>query len=206
MKNPKIALIDYGAGNTFSVKNALEHLGYKRIFLTSDSDLIEKSDVLILPGVGAFDRCVKELEARDLISCLSDQVLNYRKPILGICVGMQLFASYSYENGCHAGLNWIPGNVKRIQGKNLKVPHVGWNEISSDNRNSDEKQITPFGSFFFDHSYEYVCDENFVESYTIYGRKIVASIISENIFGVQFHPEKSQNNGLKVFRNFFESM
>lgn len=203
MRNPKITIIDYGAGNVYSVFNAISSLGYKNI-IVSDSKLnIKNSDAIVLPGVGAFDSCINNLKEKNLDSILYEEVMIKSKPILGICVGMQLFATQGEENGINKGLNWIPGTVKKIKiKKEFPIPHVGWNNISiinnklfiNNNINSD---------FYFDHSYYFDCEKKYISAYCDYGNKLTAAVNYKNIFGVQFHPEKSQKNGLKLFRQFF---
>jgi len=203
MKNLKITIVDYGVGNTFSICNAIKYLGYKDIFISSKESEILKSDVLILPGVGAFEACKKNLTSRNLIPTLNYLVLENKIPILGVCVGMQLMATSSEENGIHLGLNWIPGKVKKfILPNEFHVPHVGWNNIDIKINNPILNQNKEESNFYFDHSYYYECENKFITSTCNYGINVTSSIQFENIFGVQFHPEKSQINGLKLFRNF----
>lgn len=207
MKNPIIAIIDYGVGNTYSVSNAIKTLGYTKTFITDNLDSIRSADVLVLPGVGAFQSCITNLINRQLIETLNEQVLIKKKPILGICVGMQLLSTFSEENGKHMGLNWIPGKVKKIiLPKDFAVPHVGWNDVTFKIGSPLFVNLKQSSNFYFDHSYEYDCDEKFVTAHANYGKKIIAAIQNENIFGVQFHPEKSQICGLKLFRSFFNSI
>jgi glutamine amidotransferase len=202
----RIVIIDYGIGNVHSIFNAISHLGYKNVLITSDLKLISKADVFILPGVGAFDEAMKNLKSRNLQEILNEQVIGLKKPILGICLGMQLFASFSDENGKHEGLNWIKGNVIKIEPSlNFSVPHVGWNNIFINQETPLFNNIN-LTHFYFDHSFHFSCDKTFISAYCEYGVKLTASIQYNNIFGVQFHPEKSQNNGLKLFRSFFNSV
>ena len=207
MNNPKIVIIDYGVGNTHSVLNAIKFLGYKNIIISDEEINIQKADVLILPGVGAFEQCINNLIDRKLDIILNEAVIINKKPILGICVGMQLLATNSEENGLHNGLDWIKGSVQKINApKPLSVPHVGWNDVKNMNQNILFNQNVDNANFYFDHSYHFVCDENYVTGYCDYGIRITAAVQKENIFGVQFHPEKSQTNGLKLFRSFFNSI
>lgn len=207
MRSLKIVVIDYNVGNTHSVSNAISFLGYNKLKISNNANVIKDSDVIILPGVGAFDEAIKNLRQRKLDLILNEQVLVKKKPILGICVGMQLMADGSEENGWHEGLGWISGNVRKLQlPKSFAVPHVGWNNVSF-------LKVDPMFSrninrchFYFDHSYWFDCDESNVAANTDYGIKLNAAIQCENIFGVQFHPEKSQTNGLKLFRGFFNSI
>jgi glutamine amidotransferase len=207
MINPKITIIDYGIGNTYSVSNAIRHLGYNKVTISDQENAIRSADALILPGVGAFEACVNNLFSRNLVPLLNEIVLEHKKPILGICVGMQLLGTQSEENGFHKGLNWIPGIVKKLNlPQKLAVPHVGWNNVTSINNNVLFQRNQPDSNFYFDHSYSMECDQEYVAGFCDYGIKIIAAVQSENIFGVQFHPEKSQTSGLKLFRSFFNSI
>jgi glutamine amidotransferase len=207
MNKPTIVIIDYGIGNIHSVSNAIKYLGYKNIIISDTENIIQKADALILPGVGAFEKCISNLKNRKLDIILNEAVIGNKKPILGICVGMQLLATCSEENGMHIGLDWIKGSVKKINvPKPLAVPHVGWNDVKSINENILFNRHVDNANFYFDHSYHFVCDEKYVAGYCDYGTRITAAVQKENIFGVQFHPEKSQTNGLKLFRSFFNSI
>jgi len=205
--NQKIVIIDYGVGNTYSVSNAIKYLGYKKLKVSDDEKVIREADVLILPGVGAFDEAAKNLKARNLVEVLNEEVQVKEKPILGICVGMQLLATVSEENGTHEGLNWIEGRVKKLSlPSQFAIPHVGWNNISYKSANPLFRKNAEDSNFYFDHSYYFDCDEKYMAAYCDYGIKVTAAVQYKNIFGVQFHPEKSQTNGLKLFRSFFNSI
>lgn len=207
MNNPTIVIINYGVGNTHSVLNAIKFLGYKKIIISDSEIIIKKADALILPGVGAFEECISNLKLRKLDIKLNESVIVNKKPILGICVGMQLLATTSEENGLHNGLDWIKGSVKKINvPKPLAVPHVGWNDVISKNENILFNRNVENANFYFDHSYHFDCEEQYVAGYCDYGTRITAAVQRENIYGVQFHPEKSQTNGLKLFRSFFNSI
>ena len=207
MKNPRIVIIDYGVGNTHSVSNAIRLLGYKRLRISDKEEEIDQADVIILPGVGAFEVCVNNLKERNLIPILNEQILIKKKPILGICVGMQLLASFSEENGEHQGLGWIEGRVMKLQlPEQFAVPHVGWNDVIMKNDSSIFNRNSQNSNFYFDHSYSFNCDEKYIAGYCNYGIKVTAAVQHENIFGVQFHPEKSQTSGLKLFRGFFNTI
>lgn len=207
MNNPTIVIIDYGVGNTHSVLNAIKFLGYNKIIISDSEIIIKKADALILPGVGAFEECISNLKLRKLDTILNESVIVNKKPILGICVGMQLLATTSEENGLHNGLDWIKGSVKKIiASKPLAVPHVGWNDVISKNENILFNRNVVNANFYFDHSYHFDCEEQYVAGYCDYGTRITAAVQRENIYGVQFHPEKSQTNGLKLFRSFFNSI
>jgi len=207
MKNPKIVIVDYGVGNTHSVSNAINSLGYKKLKISDKESVIAEADVLILPGVGAFEACADNLRERNLDTILNEQVLVKQKPILGICVGMQLLATHSEENGLHKGLNWIKGTVKKIQPmENYAVPHVGWNDVYTQNNSPIFINNERDSNFYFDHSYYFDCRNEYIIGFCDYGIKVTAAVQLDNIFGVQFHPEKSQTSGLKLFRSFFNSI
>ncbi len=202
-----IVIVDYGVGNTYSVSNAIKHLDYSKVLISDQEQDIKNADVLILPGVGAFEAAANNLRSRHLDVILGDEVLQKRKPILGICVGMQLMATMSEENGLHKGLGWIEGTVKKLQlPRQYAVPHVGWNDVNVEVAQPLFERNNKNSNFYFDHSYFFDCDSKYVSAYCDYYIKVTAAVQKENIFGVQFHPEKSQTNGLKLFRDFFNSI
>ena len=204
MKN-KIVIIDYNVGNTNSIFNALKYLGYN-VSISNSANDIEKADFLILPGVGAFEEAMNNIKRLDLLKILDNNVLKNKKPILGICLGMQILATDSEENGLHYGLNWIPGSVKKIKiNSSLKVPHVGWNEVvQKSNKNIFfSNSIFDKPNFYWDHSYYFDCEDEYKIAICNYEIEIPAIIGKDNIFGIQFHPEKSQTNGLRIFRSLF---
>lgn len=204
---PNIVIIDYGVGNNGSIANAIYSLGLRRLKVSVSPTDIANADALILPGVGAFETCAKKLKHKHLDDLLNEMVFIRKKPILGICVGMQLMATKSEENGLHAGLDWIPGRVVKLKPSiGLSVPHVGWNDVKTLKETALSSRISGSPSFYFDHSYHYQCDPAFVTAECDYGIRVTAAINKENIYGVQFHPEKSQNNGLRLFRGFFNAV
>lgn len=207
MKQPSIVIVDYGVGNTCSVSNAISALGYRKVKISDAETDILNADALILPGVGAFAACAKSLRDRHLDVILNEAVLVRKKNILGICVGMQLMSTASEENGIHAGLNWIPGRVIKLElPANYAVPHVGWNDVGLSRQDILFSRISGSPNFYFDHSYHYLCDPVFVTAECDYGIPVTAAICKDNIHGVQFHPEKSQKNGLRLFRGFFSAI
>lgn len=207
MRKQKVVIIDYGVGNTHSVSNAIKALDYK-VKISNDEKLIKEADALILPGVGAFDEAIKNLRSnKKLLDVLNEEVLVAKKPLLGICVGMQMLATFSEENGIHKGLNWIEGKVVRFNlPEKFAVPHVGWNDISFNIRQPLFERNDDNANFYFDHSYHFECAPEFIAASCNYGINVTAAVKKDNIHGVQFHPEKSQNNGLKMFRSFIESI
>ena len=208
-----VTVVDYGSGNLRSVAKALEqantdnNLKYS-VQISSDPNLIKKSDKVILPGQGSFKDCKEGLlKITGLVEELNNYVLEKKKPIFGICVGMQLFATYGLEVEKTNGLNWIKGNVKKIniEDSNFKLPHMGWNEIKVLGKNKYFSGIKDLEHMYFIHSYEFEPkEENAIQAYTTYNKKIVAAVEKDNIFGTQFHPEKSQDNGLKILGNFLK--
>jgi glutamine amidotransferase len=203
MSSIKIGIIDYGVGNTLSVANALTYLKYK-VNISSEQRLLSQSDVLILPGVGAFETAISNLRRSGLKDFLNEEVLIKQKPIMGICLGMQLMATRSFENGKHLGLNWIPGEVVKIQPvKNYPVPHVGWNTIETIYKLPAFRRLNECSHFYFDHSFYFQPDDkSHIAALVDYGASITAAIQKDHILGVQFHPEKSQIYGLKLLKDF----
>ena len=198
-----LMIVDYGIGNIQSIQNAFQRLALNKPKLSSDIHELEQADGLILPGVGAFGECSSKLAQAELHTTLTKLVIEDRKPLLGICVGMQLLANSSTEGGYHLGLGWIPGQVVKLDQQDpYPIPHVGWNNIELTNECPLYSNVGSETHYYFDHSYHFECDQSFVVAEAEYGTKITAAIQHKNIFGVQFHPEKSGNAGLKLFRNF----
>ncbi len=205
--NPSIVIVDYGVGNTYSVANAIKFLGYKKLQISDQEKAIREADALILPGVGAFDEAARNLRSRMLHNLLNEEVLMKKKPILGICVGMQMLAEGSEENGWHEGLNWIPGKVKKLElPSSYAVPQVGWNNINFSKRDPLFTRTPENPNFYFDHSYHFETQPEHRLAWCDYGIEVTAAVQKDNVFGVQFHPEKSQTNGLKLFRGFFNAI
>lgn len=198
-----IAIIDYGAGNIFSVKHALDYLGYENE-LTNDKDKIAKADAIILPGVGAFPWAMKKLEESGLVNLIKEQA--QVKPFLGICLGMQMLFEKGYEFEEHDGLGLIKGMVDKIVEPHLVIPHLGWNKLEYNNREcplfaglSDSEYV------YFVHSYKACCKEEFISAYSVYGHNVPAVVTDGKfVFGTQFHPEKSGEVGLRIIKNFVE--
>ena len=202
-----IVVIDYDVGNIGSILNMLKKVGASAC-CSADVYTIESAEKLILPGVGSFDQAVAKLDASGLIPVLNQRVLKENIPILGICLGMQLFAQRS-EEGTTKGLGWLNATVKRFDlagnSLNLKIPHMGWNRVEVNKECLLFNEMQDNYRFYFVHSYHLEChDQNDVVGLTRYGYPFVSMIRKENILGVQFHPEKSHKYGMQVLKNFAE--
>jgi glutamine amidotransferase len=197
-----IAIIDYDMGNLRSVQKAFEAVGYRAVVTRSRQTIADATHV-VLPGVGAFGDCMRNLESYELIEPIK-QAISAGKPFLGICLGLQLLFTESEEFGKHDGLNVIPGKVVRFSSKSaLKIPHMGWNGIAERRRSPILDGIAQGATMYFVHSYYIVPEqEDVVCTTTEYGEPFVSSIARDNIFACQFHPEKSQTGGLQILRNF----
>jgi glutamine amidotransferase len=205
-----IAVVDYGAGNLRSVVNAFETIGTK-ISVVKDPDELARASAIVLPGVGAFGDCMEAIRRQELVEPLEELVFSQKLPYLGICLGMQFLAEESLEKGRHRGLGWIQGKVELMSPNdgNFRIPHMGWNDISYSEtcplfEGLDEKPV-----FYFVHSYHLVVTEDKADCVTAscwHGLTVTAAVQKDNIFGVQFHPEKSQENGLKLLENFIKSI
>ena len=202
----KIVVIDYGMGNHFSVQKKMNRLGYDAL-ITNDVKLIKDSEKIILPGVGHFGRAMENLHQLNLIDILNEEVLQKKKPILGICLGMQLMASSSGE-GNTKGLNWIDATVDKFNVTDqlkYKIPHTGWNQIKTLKNSKLLNGIVDSSEFYFVHSYHFKCNDT-VDALcsTDYESAFISAVEHDNIFGVQFHPEKSHDIGMQLLKNFIE--
>lgn len=195
-----IAVIDYGAGNIFSVKNALDHLGFENE-LVSDCDSIKSADAVILPGVGAFPSAMKMLEQSGLIETIKEEAA--KKPFLGICLGMQLIFEKGYEFEEYSGLGLINGSVRYMDEPDLIIPHMGWNKLEKLNDCPLLENIGDDEYVYFVHSYKAYCDDKNIAAYSEYGGRVPALVYDgKYVFGAQFHPEKSGETGLKILKSF----
>ena len=203
-----ITIVDYNSGNISSVINSFKEVGKNKynINVSSDRKTISESDKIVLPGQGSFKSCVDALNKIDgLAESLNQFVFDQKKPLLGICVGLQMFADVGYEEKETKGLGWITGKVSKIDNQNnkYKLPHIGWNEISIKKDSKIFKDIADKSHMYFVHSYEFIPkDKSVISSTTDYSTNIVCSVEKNNIFGTQFHPEKSDKLGLKFIENF----
>ena len=198
-----IALIDYGAGNLQSVRNALKAAGAADIAVTADPEVVARAERIVLPGVGAFAHCMDGVSGIDgMIAALEQRVLRDAAPFLGICVGMQLLADEGVEHGSTKGLGWIGGTVRAIEpAPGLKVPHMGWNDVTVHGAHP----VVETGEAYFLHGYHFdAADKAHVLATTDHGGPRVAAVVKDNILGVQFHPEKSQSYGIATLARFLE--
>jgi glutamine amidotransferase len=204
----KVTIVDYNSGNISSVINSFKEVAKNKVNIevTSDLDKIKSSDKVVLPGQGSFKSCVEALnKIKGLFDALNEFTISNKKPILGICVGLQMFADIGYEETETKGFGWIPGRVVKIDNQNgkFKLPHIGWNQINIVKNSKIFHNVENNSHMYFVHSYELIPDnKNVVSSITNYSSNIVCSIEKDNIFGTQFHPEKSDKIGLKVIQNF----
>ncbi len=203
-----VTIVDYKSGNISSVINSFKEVAQNKVKIevTSDLSKIKSSDKIVLPGQGSFKSCIDGLKSiNGLKDTLNDFVMNNKKPLLGICVGLQMFADVGYEETETKGLGWIPGKVTKIDNQNgkYKLPHIGWNQINIVKESKIFKDINDKSHMYFVHSYEFVpTNKNSILATTNYSSKHVCAVENENIFGTQFHPEKSDKEGLKMISNF----
>ena len=203
-----VTIVDYNSGNISSVINSFSEVAEERVKIevTSDLNKIKLSDKVVLPGQGSFKSCVDALNnINGLVETLNDFAISKKKPLLGICVGLQMFADIGYEETETKGLGWISGKVSKIDNQNgkYKLPHIGWNEIDIMKDSRIFLGIENKSHMYFVHSYEFVPeDKNVISATTDYSSNIVCSVEKGNIFGTQFHPEKSDKIGLKIINNF----
>ena len=205
-----VTIVDYQSGNISSVINSFKEVAKGKINLevTSDVKKIKLSDKIVLPGQGSFKSCVDSLNSiNGLVDTLKEFAIINKKPLLGICVGLQMFADIGYEEAETKGLGWISGKVLKINFQNgkFKLPHIGWNEIEFQKESRIFKDIKNKSHMYFVHSYEFIPnDKSVISAMTNYSSKIVCSVEKDNLFGTQFHPEKSDKTGLKIIDNFMK--
>ena len=205
-----VTIVDYNSGNISSVINSFKEVAQDKVNIevTSDLNKIKLSDKVVLPGQGSFKSCVDALnKINGLTETLNEFAINDKKPLLGICVGLQMFADIGYEETETKGLGWIPGKVSKIDNQNgkYKLPHIGWNQIQIVKDSKIFKDIENKSHMYFVHSYKFTPeDKNVITATTEYSSNIVCSVEKENIYGTQFHPEKSDKLGLKMIDNFLK--
>ena len=204
----KVTIVDYNSGNISSVINSFKEVAQDKVNIevTADLNKIKSRDKVVLPGQGSFRSCVEALnKINGLTETLNEFAINDKKPLLGICVGLQMFADIGYEETETKGLGWISGKVLKIDNQNgkYKLPHIGWNQINIVKQSKIFENIENNSHMYFVHSYEFIPeDKNVISAITDYSSNIVCSVETENIFGTQFHPEKSDKLGLKIIDNF----
>ena len=205
-----VTIVDYQSGNISSVINSFTEVAKDKVNLevTSDIKKIKSSDKIVLPGQGSFKSCVDSLNSiNGLVETLKEFAITNKKPLLGICVGLQMFADVGYEEAETKGLGWISGRVSKINNQNgkFKLPHIGWNEIELKKESKIFKDIKNKSHMYFVHSYEFIPEDmSVISATTNYSSNIVCAVEKENLFGTQFHPEKSDKTGLKIIDNFIK--
>ena len=203
-----VTIVDYSSGNISSVINSFKEVAKDKVNIkvTSDLNEIKSSDKVVLPGQGSFKSCVDALNnINGLVNILNEFAIDDKKPLLGICVGLQMFADVGYEETETKGLGWISGKVSKIDNQNgkYKLPHIGWNEINIMTDSKIFKDIENKSHMYFVHSYEFIPeDKSVISATTDYSSNVVCAVEKENIFGTQFHPEKSDKMGLRIVENF----
>ena len=202
----QITIVDYGSGNVLSAQKSFIKVTNEinlesKVLISNNLNDIKNSTHIVLPGQGAFSTCMNGIKKKPgLIEELYNFAMVKKKPFLGICVGMQMLATHSEENGYHKGLGWIDGIIKTLRVKDLKIPHMGWNTVKSLRKN---KLISSISDYYFVHSYYFDCKKNEnILAETQYGMSFASIVEKENIYGVQFHPEKSSSQGLNLIKNF----
>ena len=202
--NANVCIIDYGSGNTGSVYNIFKSF-HDSVKVSNDAEDLKNATHLVLPGVGAFKAAMEKILKIQTFDLLKDSVLNEKKPFLGICVGMQVLASEGHEHCTCKGLGWIYGVVRKLESGWLSLPHVGWNNIKIKREDALVKDIGSGVDFYYVHSYRFEPkDKNDIIASTDYGEEFAAIVKKDNIYGMQFHPEKSQKAGIKLLKNFLD--
>lgn len=200
----KLVIVDYGMGNITSIISALNFIGQNDIVVSHDPLILNDADKLILPGVGNYATAITKIRELELDKHLKELIINKKKPILGICLGMQLLGCSSTESGLNKGLSLVKGVVNKFCNNDLKVPHVGFNQVVPAHKSRLYKGIDGNPDFYFTHSFKMLSKSNIGQSLCTYGESFIASFELDNVAGVQFHPELSQKNGLHLIKNFIE--
>jgi glutamine amidotransferase len=200
----RVVIVDYNMGNVKSIISALKFIGVDNIQVSNARAVLEKAEKLILPGVGSFAHAIENIKKKQLDCVLNELVLEKKKPILGICLGMQLMGVSSTENGDSLGLGYINGFVTKLNEQHVKIPHVGFNQVIVDDSSRLYQGMSGNIDFYFTHSYRMNSHENINQCFCEYSEPFIASYEVDNIAGVQFHPELSQYNGLRLIKNFIE--
>lgn len=198
----KVAIVDYGMGNISSISSTLKYIGVSDIIISNSYEDLLTSDKLILPGVGSFAIAMKNIKEKKINLFLDEIVLKRKKNILGICLGMQLMSKQSNEDGFNEGLGYVEAVVSKFESLNIKIPHVGFNQIDVCKNSKLFNKIKDKPDFYFTHSYRMNGNKNINQSNCVYGESFIASFEYNNVFGTQFHPELSQSNGIQLLKNF----
>ena len=201
----KIVIIDYGMGNIMSLVSTLKYIGVEEVILSSDFEVIKSADKIILPGVGSFGKAISQIRQKKIDTYLNEIVLGNKTPILGICLGMQLLGSNSTEDGNNDGLNYVKARVTEFNDGIVKVPHVGFNQVKVNSNSKLFEGVIDYSDFYFTHSYRMHSENNINQTICNYQDEFIAGFELDNICGVQFHPELSQFNGLRLLSNFIDN-
>ncbi len=200
----RVAIVDYGMGNISSISSTLNYIGVTDLVITDTFEILNSSDKIILPGVGSFANAMNTIIEKQINIFLNDILEDNNKALLGICLGMQLLSNSSDEDGFNNGLGYINAQVSKFIDNKLKIPHVGFNQIDINKNSKLFKYLPDNPDFYFTHSYRMLSDYDINQSYCHYGDKFIAAFECKNIYGTQFHPELSQNNGIQLLKNFIE--
>lgn len=200
----KLVIVDYGMGNITSIISALNYIGQDNVAVSNDTHILNDADKLILPGVGNYATAIAKIRKLNLDTQIEELVINQKKPILGICLGMQLLGCSSTESGYNSGLSLAKGVVDKFCKSELKVPHVGYNQVMPNQQSRLYTGIEGNPDFYFTHSFKMLSESSIGQSFCCYGEDFIASFELDNVAGVQFHPELSQKNGLQLLKNFIE--
>lgn len=199
-----VAIVDYGMGNIKSLISTFNYLKVDNVFVTCELKELEKADRIVLPGVGSFGKAMNQIKTKSIDKTLKTLVIENNKPLLGICLGMQLLGLSSTENGFNKGLEYVNGVITRFNSNGYKVPHVGFNQVKVNENSKLFFGINNFADFYFTHSYRMHSNDNINQSLCSYQDDFIASFELDNVCGVQFHPELSQSNGLRLLKNFID--
>jgi imidazole glycerol-phosphate synthase subunit HisH len=199
-----VVIVDYSMGNIKSIVGAMKYLGVDKVTVSNDPTKLRVADKLILPGVGSFSMAMRRIKKLKLDQYLKYEIFEQKKPTLGICLGMQLMGNSSTEDGFCSGLGFVNARVEKLSASGVKIPHVGFNQVKKNKKSKLFDEINNLSDFYFVHSYQITSDNDINQSLCEYGDNFIASYEVDNIAGVQFHPELSQTNGLKLIKNFLE--
>jgi imidazole glycerol-phosphate synthase subunit HisH len=202
----RIAIVDYGMGNIKSIVSTLKYLGVEDTILSSDYDTLNTADKILLPGVGSFGKAMNQIKEKKIDKYLNEIVVENKKPLLGICLGMQLLGMSSTEDGFNEGLGFVDANCVKFDNSNVTVPHVGFNQVNTNSQSKLYDGFNDLADFYFTHSYRMTSKQSINQSLCNYDIDFIASFEYNNIAGVQFHPELSQTNGLKLLKNFIDKL